>query len=105
MTRMAQACRGLARRKIFTVITVATLAAGIAVTTAAFSLVNGIVGRPLPFPDADRLLAMYEASPSKRERASLVAPVRVVEWARLSHSFVAISGSYGENVTDTSGAA
>src|SRR5262245_51324645 len=104
MALLIQACRALARRKLFTIITVTTLSAGIGVTTAAFSMVNGIVLRPLPFPDADRLVAVYEASPGRRERASLIAPVRMVEWTRLSRSFVAISGSYSESVTDTSGA-
>src|SRR6185436_12717800 len=35
---------------------------------------------------------------------SLIAPVRLEEWNRLNRTFIALSGSYAENVTDTSGA-
>jgi predicted permease len=45
-----------------------------------------------------------EASPGRRERTSLIAPARVADWARMSRTFAAISGSYAENVTDASGA-
>ncbi len=48
-------------------------------------------------------MTIYESSPSAREKTSLVAPGRLEDWHRLNHSFVALSGSYSENVTDTSG--
>jgi putative ABC transport system permease protein len=69
-----------------------------------FSVVNGVVLRPLPFPDGDQLVALYEASPGHRERMNLVAPVRVEDWNRMAGTFAAISGSYSENMTETSGA-
>jgi putative ABC transport system permease protein len=98
-----QAWRALARRPTFTFLAVATLALGITVTTTAFSVVNRVLLRPLPFPDGDQLVAVYEASPARGQRASLIAPVRLEEWQRLNRTFTAISGSYSENVTDTSG--
>ena len=69
-----------------------------------FSIVDRVLVRPLPFPDADQLVSVYEASPSRRERTSLVAPARLADWNRLNQTFEAISGSYSESVTDTSGA-
>ena len=104
MTPFAQAWRALLRRRLFTLITVGTLALGIAVTTTVFSIVHGVLLRPLPFPDAGQLVALYEASPARRERASLIAPVRLENWNRMATRFTAISGSYSESVTDTSGA-
>src|SRR5688572_10098140 len=104
MTSFAQAWRALVRRRLFTLTTVGTLALGIAVTTTVFSVVHGVLLRPLPFPDAGQLVAVYEASPGRRERVSLVAPVRLEDWNRMSTRFEAISGSYRESVTDTSGA-
>ena len=101
---MPQAWRALARRPLFTGAIVLTMTAGIGVTTAIFSIVDAILIRPLPFPDGDQLVSVYEASPSRRERTSLVAPARLVDWNRLNRSFAAISGSYSESVTDTSGA-
>ena len=68
------------------------------------AVVNAVLLRPLPFPDGDRLVALYEASPSRGQRASLIAPARLEDWQRMNRTFTAVSGSYTENVTDTSGA-
>jgi putative ABC transport system permease protein len=98
-----QAWRSLRRRPAFFVAATLTLALGTGITTAVFSLVDTVLIKPLPFPDADDLVTVYESSPSSRERTSLVAPARIEDWHRLSRTFVAISGHYNENVTDTSG--
>ena len=104
MTSFRQAVRALVRRPVFTLAVVLTMTAGIGVTTALFSIVDRVLLRPLPFPDGDQLVSVYEASPSRRERLSLVAPARLADWNRLNRTFDAISGSYSESVTDTSGA-
>ena len=98
-----QAWRSLARRPAFFAATVLTLAFGAGVTTAVFSLVDTVLVKPLPYPDADALVTVYELSPSTRERRSLVAPGRLQDWHRLNRSFVAISGTNTESLTDTSG--
>ena len=98
-----QAWRSLARRPAFFAATVVTLAFGAGVTTAVFSLVDTVLIKPLPYPDADALVTVYELSPSTRDRRSLVAPGRLQDWRRLNRSFVAISGTNTESVTDTSG--
>jgi len=104
MTSLAQASRALLRRRAFTLATILILSAGIAVTTTMFSIVNGVLLRPLPYPDAAQLVTVYESSPGQRERVSLLAPVRLDEWNRQTRAFSSLSGSYTENVTDTSGA-
>ena len=104
MSSLTQAWRALLRRRTFTLTTVLTLALGIGLTTATFSIVNGVLLRPLPFPDAGQLVALSEASPGRRERASLIAPARLADWARMNRTYAALSGSYAESVTDTSGA-
>ena len=93
-----------ARRPAYLTAAVLTLGFGAGVTTAVFSLVDTVLLKPLPFPDGDRLVTVYESSPSAREKTSLIAPGRLEDWHRLNRSFVALSGSYSDNVTDTSGA-
>jgi len=65
-------------------------------------VVDATLLKPLPYKDPDRLVVVMEGSP-KTGREGLVAPGRLEDWNRLSRTFAAISGSYSENVTDTSG--
>ncbi|HWT45621.1 MAG TPA: hypothetical protein VN085_06630, partial [Vicinamibacterales bacterium] len=98
MTPLIQAFRSLGRRPAFSLTTVFTLAFGTAITAAAFAIVDAVLLKPLPYPDADRLVSVMEASPAARQRVSLVAPARLVDWNRESKAFVVISGAYSENV-------
>jgi putative ABC transport system permease protein len=71
---MLQPLRSLIRQPGFTVPAVITLAVAIGATTAIFSVVEGVILRPLPFRDPQRLMVMWETdlhNNSPRERASL----------------------------------
>jgi predicted permease len=57
------AFRNLAKNPGFAVIVILILALGIGANTAMFSIVDGILLRPLPFPDPDRLFAVQESIP------------------------------------------
>jgi len=103
MTPLITACRSLIRRPSFTAAAVVTLALGIGATTAMFSVVDTVLVQPLPFPNADRLVAVMETNPASRQKTSLIAPGRLEDWNRMSRTFDALSASYTENVTDTSG--
>jgi hypothetical protein len=71
------AIRTLARTPGFTITVVMTLALGIGANTAVFSVIDAILIKSLPFPDADRLVALSE---NRQNRPiSNVAPVRIEE--------------------------
>jgi len=66
------ALRTLSRAPGYVAVVVLTLALGIGGTTAIFSLVDGVLLKPLPYPQPDRLALVFESVPKFRERYPLV---------------------------------
>lgn len=60
------ALRGLRRDRIFAALVVVTLALTIGATTAVFSIVNGVLLRPLAYDDPERLVTFQRAGASLR---------------------------------------
>jgi putative ABC transport system permease protein len=73
------ALRRLLTAPAFTTVAVLTLALGIGANSAIFSVINAILLRPLPYPDADRLVGMYQVW--KGERA-VMAPANFLDLRR-----------------------
>ena len=62
--------RMLAKHKAFTSVAVITLALGIGANTAIFSVVNELLLRPLPYRDAERIVTLWEVTPTGRRQNS-----------------------------------
>lgn len=63
LMNLSQIFRNLIRKPGFALVTIATLSLGIAATAVILSVVNGVLLKPLPFPDADRLVRVYHSAP------------------------------------------
>ena len=83
------ALRQLAKNPGFTTIAVLTLALGIGANTAIFSVVNGVLLNPLPFPDSHRIVTMYQDKPNF-PKGSISYP-NFLDWQRENHSFEALA--------------
>jgi putative ABC transport system permease protein len=71
----------------FTLIAVVMLALGIGANAAIFTVVNGVLLRPLPYDEPDRLVMLWESDPRRNIERQLVAPPNLVEWRGQSRSF------------------
>ncbi|HEX2444417.1 MAG TPA: ABC transporter permease [Vicinamibacterales bacterium] len=79
---MRFAVRQFSKTPVFTIVATLTIALGIGANTAIFSVVNGVLLRPLPYADPDRLVRVYEITP--RFGRFSVAPATFLDWRRES---------------------
>jgi predicted permease len=72
--RLNQLLRSLARMPVFTGVTVLTLALGIGANTAIFSVVQGVLLKPLPYPRSDELVTLDHSAPGVNLPRAGIAP-------------------------------
>lgn len=83
--------RSLVRSPGFAAVALATLALGIGANTAIFSVVEAVLLRPLPFPAADRLVAVVQTLPSRGVRGNGASYLNYADWLGRARSFEHLS--------------
>src|SRR5437762_7558961 len=77
----------LLKHKGFTAVAVIALGLGIGANTAIFSLVNGVLLRPLPFPDAERIVYIEGKNPQAGITDSNVSYLDFIDWSQQTDLF------------------
>jgi hypothetical protein len=102
-SNLRAALRFLRKSPTFSFAVILTLALGIGANSAVFSAIDTIIIRPLPFPNGDQLVAIYQHDSKGRDANRFVAPVRLEDWNRMNSTFQAISGYYKDDLSEISG--
>lgn len=97
------AVRILRKSPGFTAIAVIALALGIASTTSIFSVVDAVLLRPLPYPEANRILDISLMQRSTGVGGGAVSPGDYLDWAAQNHVFSYMAASRGWPVNLNSG--
>ena len=87
------AFRTMARRPALSVTIVLTLALGIGANTAIFSLVNTVLLRPLPYPEPEQLVMVWEQQLERTDAVRPVRPANFFDWKDRVGSFTDIAWS------------
>jgi putative ABC transport system permease protein len=84
------AIRALRKTPAFTIVAILSLAIGIGANTTIFTLVNAVLLRPLPYPDADRVVVLHEHGLESAKPLN-VHPVNFVAWRERARSFESLA--------------
>ena len=95
------AVRQLVRSPGFTAVAVLTLALGLGANTAIFSIVHGILLRPLPYPDPDRLTMVWLDNPGEGIDKDVASFPVFADWRQHARSFEQIVAYTGSGFTLT----
>src|ERR1051326_7741445 len=83
--------RMLAMRPAFAAVAVLTLALGIGANTAIFSVVYGVLLRPLPFPESDRLMTINESNAQKNSEPTELSFPNLSDLQKQNNSFEGVA--------------
>src|SRR5262245_15857681 len=84
------AVRLLVRTPGFTFAAIVALALGIGASTTIFSVVSAVLLRPLPYPDADRIVMIWDSNPGRGWDKFAVSPGNYATWTASQSSFEAL---------------
>jgi putative ABC transport system permease protein len=84
--------RMLRRNPGFAAVAILTLAIGIGANVMIFSVVNGVLLRPLPFPDSQRIVTVWETDSNRGIVHGTASAAELLDWRDMNHSFQDLSG-------------
>ena len=87
--------RMLRQQRAFAFAAIAALALGIGATTAVFSVVDAVLLRPLPFPESERMVSVFEAMPSAGIMTNGASYADFEQLRQLGHRMKGVGNSYG----------
>ena len=93
--------RALRRNAGFAAVAILTLSLGIGANTAIFSVVNGVLLRPLPYHESERLYALWHKALNGEYTRGAVSPGNFDDWRRESTTFSAMAAYRWTNVSLT----
>jgi predicted permease len=101
MNQLKQVLRRLGRTPMFTVITLITLAAGVGANTVVFSVLEGVLLKPLPYPHPEELITVAQAAPGINIPELQAAPSMYFIYRDQGQSFQDIGMYAGDSVSVT----
>lgn len=84
--------RSLRRSPTFTLTAIIVAAIGIGANTAAFTLLDHVLLRPLPFPNPEQLVLLYQTQLNKGNARTVTSPANFLDWQSMSKSFETVGG-------------
>jgi putative ABC transport system permease protein len=102
---MSYGLRMLRKSPGFTLIAVLLLALGIGATTAIFSVVNGVLLKPLPFEEPESLVMIWEHAYKRDRERNVVGPFNFLRWRERAKSFSSMSAfvAWAANLAEDEG--
>jgi predicted permease len=93
--------RNIVRKPLFYGVVILTLALGIGANAAIFTVVNGVLLQPLPYPHPERLMMVWMSNPRQGFDKDVGSYPNFVDWRSASQSFERMSAYFGSSVTLT----
>ena len=100
---LRDALRTLVRSPGYSLITVAVLALGIGATSAIFSFVDGVLLRPLPYDNPDRIMRIWEQPPGFPGGRNVVSTANFRDWQQQADVFEVMAAFANSAVTMSGG--
>jgi predicted permease len=97
------AVRTLRKRPVFALVCILTIGLGVGASTALFAVVNTVLLRPLPLPEPETLVRIYDTNPGQGVQRTGVSSGNLLDWRRAATRIKGIAGHYTMGRTLTVG--